>query len=98
MREELHRLIDEGPTEEEVLSARDYLLASEPFRFETARQWADLLAQAELFDLPLDDMLWRRARWQRLGRREVAAAACRHLCVEELRFTLGVPGEGGGAQ
>jgi zinc protease len=94
VRQELIKLLDEGPTAEEVRSARDYLLASEPFRFETARQWSDLLAQAELFGLPLEDMTWRRARWQRLGRSEVTAAARRHLRVEELRFALGVPGEG----
>jgi zinc protease len=91
VQEELARLLDEGPSDAEVRSARDYLLASEPFRFETARQWCDLLAQAELFDLPLDDMAWRRARWQCLGRSEVAAAARRHLHVDELRVTLGVP-------
>ncbi len=95
--EELSLLLDEGPTEEEVRSARDYLLASEPFRFETARQWSDLLAQAELSGLPLDDLGWRRARWQRLERSEVAAAAHRHLRVDELRFTLGVPQEGSAA-
>jgi zinc protease len=89
--EELARLLDEGPEEAEVRSARDYLLGSEPFRFETARQWADLLAQAELFDLPLDDMEWRRARWQRLSRAEVTSAVQRHLRLDELRSTLGVP-------
>jgi zinc protease len=91
VREELLRLLDEGPTGDEVRSARDYLLASDPFRFETARQWGDLLAQAELFALPLDDPEWRRARWQRLERHEVAAAARRHLRVEELRVAVGVP-------
>ena len=96
VREELSRLLDEGPSEPEVCSARDYLLASEPFRFETARQWCDLLAQAELFDLPLDDMEWRRARWQRLGRSEVTAAARRHLRVEELRLTLWGTGRNAG--
>ncbi len=94
VREELTRLLEEGPEEAEVRSARDYLLGSEPFRFETARQWSDLLAQAELFGLPLDDVRWRRARWQRLGRSEVASAARRHLRVEDLRLTLGLPAEG----
>ena len=97
LREELVRLLELGPTEDEVRTARDYLLASEPFRFETARQWADLLARAELFGLPLDDRSWRRDRWQRLVRDDVTAAGRRHLRVEELRLTLGVPGGGAGA-
>ena len=91
VREELALLLDEGPTDAEVLSARDYLLASEPFRFETARQWSDLLVDAELFGLPLDDPGWRLDRWRRLARPEVAAAARRHLSVDELRVALGVP-------
>ena len=94
VREELIRLLDEGPGEEEVRSARGYLLRSEPFRFETARQWCNLLAQGELFGLPLADMAWRRARWQRLGRSEVAAAARRHLRLDDLKVTLGLPEEG----
>ncbi len=92
VREELTRLLEEGPSEGEVLSARDYLLAREPFRFETARQWADLSARAALTGLPVDDVDWRRERWRRLGRPEVVAAARRNLSVEELRVTLGVPG------
>ena len=95
VREELVRLLEEGPTGEEVRSARDYLLASEPFRFETARQWSDLLAQAELCGLPVDDMEWRRARWRGLGRRQVVAAARRHLSLDALRLTLGRPAAAG---
>jgi zinc protease len=92
VREELTRLLDEGPSEDEVRSARDYLTASEPFRFETARQWADLSARAALTGLPVDDIDWRRARWRQLGRPEVVAAARRNLAVDDLRVTLGVPG------
>ena len=92
VREELARLLDEGPSADEVRSARDYLLASEPFRFETARQWSDLLARAALTGLPVDDLDWRRDRWRRLDRSAVAAAARRHLSLDDLRVTLGMPG------
>ena len=91
VREELVKLVEDGPTDAEVGSARDYLLASEPFRFETARQWSGLMAQAELVGMPVDDMEWRRARWRGLGRRQVVAAARRHLSVDDLRWTLGLP-------
>jgi zinc protease len=96
VREELTRLLEVGPSEEEVHSAREYLLASEPFRFETARQWSELLTEAALSGLPLDDMAWRRSRWQGLERQEVAAAARRSLRVDGLRVTLGVPGSRAG--
>ena len=97
VREELGRLLEEGPTDEEVRSAREYLLASEPFRFETARQWCDLMVQAELFGLPVDDLAWRRRRWRGLERSAVADAARRHLRLDRLRLTVGVPGERGPA-
>src|SRR5690606_22605579 len=45
-REELARLVEEGVSEEELAAARTYLVGREPFRRETARQWADLLAEA----------------------------------------------------
>ena len=38
-----------------------YLLGREPFRRETARQWADLLGLGALSGLPFDDPAWSTA-------------------------------------
>ncbi|MCB1034546.1 MAG: insulinase family protein, partial [Acidobacteria bacterium] len=81
-REELDRLLEKGVTSQEVEEARSYLLGREPFRRETARQWADLAAQAALVGLPLEDADARRAALERPSRDEVAAALGRHLVVE----------------
>ncbi len=91
IREELVRLVEEGVSEREVADARGYLLGREPFRRETARQWAELLSEAALYGVPEDDPEWRRTSLEALQREEVTAAARRHLRPEELRVTVGIP-------
>lgn len=90
-REELARFVAEGPGEGEVADAVAYLLGRDPFRRETARQWADLLAEARHYRLPLDRPEWRRGRLERLTRDEVAAAVARHLRPDDLKVTVGLP-------
>jgi zinc protease len=90
-REELARFVAEGPSEGEVADAVAYLVGRDPFRRETARQWADLLAEAHHYRLPLDRPEWRRERLERLTREEVAAAVARHLRPEDLKVTVGLP-------
>lgn len=89
--EELARLVDDGVTAREVEEARGYLLGREPFRRETARQWAELLSEAALYGVPEDDPEWRRAELESLDPERVTEAARRHLRPEELRFTVGIP-------
>lgn len=96
-REELERFRRDGVTEEELESARTYLEGREPFRRETARQWAVRQAEALYWGLPLDDTAWRLERFRSLTKPRVDAAIRRHLRPEELRVTVGWPGppEGG---
>jgi zinc protease len=91
--EEITRLVEDGITDEELEEARAYLLGREPFRRETARQWADLLTEAELYNLPLDDPDWRNAELTSCDRNAVEEAARRHIRPGELRVTVGLPGE-----
>ncbi len=79
MIEELARFHAEGPTAEELDEARSYLLGREPFRRETARQWADLAAVGALYGLPLEDPAWSADRIAATTAAEVAAAVARHL-------------------
>jgi zinc protease len=92
--EEVSRIVEEGIGEDELEEARAYLLGREPFRRETARQWADLLAEAEHYELPLEDAAWRAARLAELDRAAVEAAARRHLRPDDLRVTVGLPAAG----
>lgn len=89
--EEIARLRDGGVSEREMEDARSYLLGREPFRHETARQWADLLIEAEQFALPLDDIARRNDELLALDRTLVEAAARRHLHPADLRVTVGMP-------
>ncbi|HVS15343.1 MAG TPA: pitrilysin family protein [Thermoanaerobaculia bacterium] len=91
VREELERLVGEGVEADEVAAARSYLLGREPFRRETARQWADLLAESLFYGLPYDDPEWTRAALERVDEAAITAAIRRHLRVEELRVTVGRP-------
>lgn len=92
VREELDRLLADGPSAEEVEEAKSYLLGREPFRRETARQWADLLGLAALSGLPFDVPEWLNARTRAVTSAAVADAARRHLHPERLRVTVGLPG------
>ena len=63
--EEITRLVEDGIEDAELEEARAYLLGREPFRRETARQWADLLIEAEEYGIPLDDFEHRKAELER---------------------------------
>jgi zinc protease len=89
--EELTRVVEEGITDAELEEARAYLLGREPFRRETARQWADLLVEAEHFGLPLDDPDLRIAELKSPDRAAVEAAARRHIDPAALKVTVGLP-------
>jgi zinc protease len=91
--EEITRLVDEGIEDAELEEARAYLLGREPFRRETARQWADLLVEAAFYDLPLDDPDQRRRELEDLDRKMVEEAVRRHIRPADLKVTVGLPGE-----
>jgi zinc protease len=91
VRDELARFLAEPIPGQELESARSFLLGREPFRRETARQWADLLAASALLDLPLDDPQWHAGRIARLTSEEVEAAARRWLDPGKLVVTRGLP-------
>ncbi len=91
--EEIARVVEHGVEEAEVAEARAYLLGREPFRRETARQWADLLVETEEYGVPVDDFAQRKAELEAVDRPTVEAAARRHVRPEELRVTVGMPGD-----
>jgi zinc protease len=89
--EEIARVVESGVEEAELVEARSYLLGREPFRRETARQWADLLIEAEEYGIPVDDFAHRKAELEAVDRAAVEEAARRHVRPEELRVTIGMP-------
>ncbi|HEX9730516.1 MAG TPA: pitrilysin family protein [Thermoanaerobaculia bacterium] len=91
IREELTRLVDDGLDQAEFEEARSYLIGRDPFRRETARQWADILAEAEFYGLETDRPEWVTERLGALERADVEAAARRWIRPSELRVTVGRP-------
>jgi zinc protease len=89
--DELTLLLAEGVNQEELDDARSYLLGREPFERETAGQWARLLTEATIYDLPLDNPTWRRDSLLALDTAALLAAARRHLDPSRLRATVGIP-------
>lgn len=89
--EEITRLVEDGISEEELEEARAYLLGREPFRRETARQWADILTEAAHYGMPLDDPDWRIAELNALDKGIIEDAARRHIRPADLRVTVGLP-------
>ncbi len=91
--EEITRLVEDGIEETELEEARAYLLGREPFRRETARQWAELLIESEHYGLPLDDPDRRKAELSSLDKATVESVARRHIRPADLRVTVGLPPE-----
>ena len=89
--EELERVLSDGVSAEEVDDARAYLLGREPFRRETARQWADLLVVSALHGTPEHESDWHRERLEALDAEAVTDAARRHLEPARMKVTVGLP-------
>jgi zinc protease len=96
VREELEKIVEAGVTEAEVEEARSYLLGREPFRRETARQWAELMALADLYGLPFDSESWVRERLSSVDRSGVERVARRWIDPQTLAVTVGLPGPADG--
>lgn len=91
IREELERLVQDGITDDELEEARSYYLGREPFRRETARQWAELLAESALYGVPSDDPARVEAEIRAVDRVRMRAVIERHVRPADLKVTVGVP-------
>lgn len=89
--QELERFLDGGIRDDEFEAARSYLLGRDPFRRQTARQWADLLTEAEFYGLPTHRPEWVSEVLTDLTRCQVEEAVRRHIRPAELRWTVGLP-------
>lgn len=90
-REELERLVEGGVEADELEEARAYLVGRDPLGRQTARQWAGILADAELYGIPRDRPEWVVERLRSVTAEEVAAAVRRSIRPGDLRVTVGLP-------
>lgn len=82
--QEIERLVDSGPTPEEVEAATSYMAGVFPLRMETTGQIASGIAQTVVFDLPTDYYKSYRDQVRGVTRDQAAESARRHIRPEEL--------------
>lgn len=78
------RLAAEGPTQDEVVRARDYLTGVIPLSLETPKALASVVAGNIGDDLPTDHTSRHIAALRAATRDDVAAAATEHLATDDL--------------
>jgi predicted Zn-dependent peptidase len=92
VREALHEittLVAEGPTEEEVSAARDYLAGVFPLQLETTGQIASWIAELLIYDLPDDYYGDYRDRIRSVTIEEAREAARRCIRPDEMTVVVG---------
>ena len=75
MRAEMRALANEGPTEQELAEAKDYLIGSFPLRFDTSGKIASQLLTFALHDLGIDYVSRRNDLFRAVGMKEARRAA-----------------------
>ena len=88
---EITTLVAEGPTEEEVSAARDYLAGVFPLELETTGQIAARIAELLVYDLPDDYYAHYRDRIRSVTLEEACEAA--RLCIRPDEMTVVVGGD-----
>lgn len=76
---EIRTFVEQGPTEQELRDAKDYLLASRAFEFETTVETASYWLEAEQLGLPADELATFAGRIEAVTRQDVVRVAREHL-------------------
>ncbi|HSM04194.1 MAG TPA: pitrilysin family protein [Longimicrobiales bacterium] len=85
---EAERYVADGPTAEEVASARDFLAGVFPLQLESTRQVAGRVAELLIYGLPKDTWATYRERIRSVDREAALAAARTHIRPEEFQITV----------
>jgi predicted Zn-dependent peptidase len=85
---ELERLVEGGPTEEEVVAARDYIAGVFPLRLESAGQVASRIVEQVVFGLPEDYHATYRDRIRAVTVEEAAEVGRRHVRPAESQIVV----------
>ncbi|HKJ01509.1 MAG TPA: pitrilysin family protein [Longimicrobiales bacterium] len=85
---ELARLVDDGPTTEEVEASRDYIAGIFPLRLETVSQVAGRISEQVIYDLDDDYHRTYRDRVRAVTTDDAAAAARRHIRPAEAQIVV----------
>ncbi len=81
-------LLQEGPTADELKSARDYLSGTVPLELQTTEQIADRASEIFVFDLPTDYFALYRAELRQVTPEQALNAARAHVRPTEFVVTI----------
>jgi zinc protease len=81
-------LLRDGPTEDEITAARDYLSGTIPLELQTTEQIAERASEIFVFDLPDNYFAVHREALRRVTADEAAAAARRQIRMDDLVVTI----------
>jgi zinc protease len=81
-------LLRDGPTDEELDSARDYLSGTVPLELQTTEQIADRASEIFIFDLPTDYFALYRDELRRVTAEQALDAARAHVRPAEFVLTI----------
>ncbi len=85
---ELEGIVRDGPTDEEVQAARDYIVGVFPLRLETTGQVAARIAELLVHDLPDDYYSTYRARVAAVSRADAMEAGRRAIHPDEMAIVV----------
>ncbi|HEY0306301.1 MAG TPA: pitrilysin family protein, partial [Longimicrobiales bacterium] len=85
---ETNGLLRDGPTDDELNAARDYLSGTVPLELQTTEQIADRASEIFVFDLPEDHFEAYRAELRRVTAEQAAAAARKHVRPDDFIWTI----------
>ena len=85
---EIHQLRDDGPTADELDSARDYLRGVMPLKLQTTDQVASRLSELVVFDLPDDYFDTTRERIAAVRGEDVRRVANAHVRPDRLAVVV----------
>ena len=85
---ETEQLLRDGPTEEEVRAARDYLSGTIPLELETTEQIAARASEIFVFDLPPNYYALHRDQLRNVSTQQAADAARKHVRMDDFVITI----------
>ena len=88
IRGEIAGLLRDGPTDDELNAARDYLSGTVPLELQTTEQIAGRASEIFVFDLPEDYFTQYRDELRRVTAEEAISAARAHIRPEEFVWTI----------
>jgi len=81
-------LLENGPGDDELKAARDYLSGTIPLELQTTEQIADRASELFVFDLPDDYFAQHREELRAVTTEQALAAARKHIRMDEFVITI----------